>query len=97
MSTLAAPLQTPQTASLLPKNGRVLIEFPDETLRLADQAARQLQMTRAEFIRHAVRFTLASMEEQQIEAQLEASCRAHAEMNLNLLDEFATADREGWQ
>ena len=75
---------------------RVLIEFPASLLKRADQAARELDKNRSELIRSAVEKMLADMEAKQFEQQLAAAYAANASLGLEIAEEFAPIDREGF-
>jgi metal-responsive CopG/Arc/MetJ family transcriptional regulator len=75
---------------------RVLIEFPATLLKRADQAARELSKNRSELIRTAVEKMLADMEAKEFEQQLAAAYTANAPLSLEITEEFAHIDREGF-
>jgi metal-responsive CopG/Arc/MetJ family transcriptional regulator len=75
---------------------RVLIEFPASLLKRADQAARELDKNRSELIRSAVEKMLADMEAKQFEQRLAAAYAANASLSLEITEEFAHIDREGF-
>jgi metal-responsive CopG/Arc/MetJ family transcriptional regulator len=75
---------------------RVLIEFPASLLKRADQAARELSKNRSELIRTAVENLLTEMEAKQLEQQLAAAYAANAALSLEITEEFAHIDREGF-
>ena len=79
-----------------PRKERVLIEFPANLLQRADQAARELSQNRSELIRGAVEKLLAGMEAKRLEQQLAAAYTANAALSLEIADEFAHVDREGF-
>ncbi len=80
-----------------PSRERVLIEFPAEALRRADEAARASGASRSEFIRSAVEARLDAIAEEQFERELEQSYKTNAEFNLKILKEFEHVDREAWE
>ena len=80
-----------------PLRERVLIEFPAEALRRADEAARASGSSRSEFIRSAVEARLDAIAEEQFERELEKSYKANAEFNLKILKEFEHVDGEAWE
>jgi metal-responsive CopG/Arc/MetJ family transcriptional regulator len=75
---------------------RVLIEFPASLLKRADQAARELDKNRSELIRTAVEKMLAEMEAKEFEQKLAAAYTANAPLSLEIAEEFAHIDREGF-
>lgn len=93
--TAAAPALPKRTAARAGRE-RVLVEFPSTLLRRADAAAAKLEKNRSELIRAAVERLLEGMEKERFEAELAAAYAANAPMNLNLADEFAHIDKEGF-
>lgn len=79
-----------------PRKERVLVEFPEGLLRRADAAARKLEKNRSELIRTAVERLILEMETKQFELELAAGYAANARMTLELADEFAVVDQEGF-
>jgi len=75
---------------------RVLIEFPASLLKRADQAARELSKNRSELIRTAVEKMLAEMEAKQLEQELAVAYAANAALGLEMAEEFAHIDSEGF-
>jgi metal-responsive CopG/Arc/MetJ family transcriptional regulator len=75
---------------------RVLVEFPASLLKRADHAARELSKNRSELIRSAVEKMLAEMDAKQLEQQLAAAYAANATLSLEMAEEFAHIDREGF-
>jgi Arc/MetJ-type ribon-helix-helix transcriptional regulator len=75
---------------------RVLVEFPISLLERTDDAAAKLEKNRSELIRTAVEKLLEEMEKAKFEAELAAAYAANAQMNLELVEEFANVDREGF-
>jgi metal-responsive CopG/Arc/MetJ family transcriptional regulator len=73
---------------------RVLVEFPESLLRRADEAARKMHKNRSELIRTAVECHLNEIEARRFEQELAAAYVANADMNLELIEEFAHVDRE---
>jgi len=80
----------------LPNKERVLIEFPSNLLKRADQAARELDKNRSELIRSAVEMLLADMDAKRLEQQLAAAYKANANLSLEITNEFAHVDSEGF-
>jgi len=76
---------------------RVLIEFPANLLERTDRAAAALEKNRSELIRAAVEQLLDGMERKKFEAELAAAYAANARTNLDLAEEFAHVDREGFE
>ena len=75
---------------------RVRVEFPENLLRRADEAARKLDKNRSELIRTAVEQLLEEMETKRFEQELAAAYTANAPMSLEILEEFVHVDREGF-
>ena len=84
--------QTP----LPPPKERVLIEFPASLLKRADKAARELDQNRSELIRGAVEKLLADMDAKRLEQQLAAAYKANAALSLEITEDFAHVDSEGF-
>jgi metal-responsive CopG/Arc/MetJ family transcriptional regulator len=78
-----------------PRKERILIEFPENLLKRADEAARKLEKNRSELIRTAVEQMLANMETKQFELELAAAYTANAQMSREIMEEFVHVDREG--
>jgi len=91
-----AQARTRATLPTPPRKERVLIEFPSNLLKRADQAARELDQNRSELIRSAVEKLLADMEAKRLEQQLAAAYKANAALSLEITNEFADVDREGF-
>jgi metal-responsive CopG/Arc/MetJ family transcriptional regulator len=85
-----------KNAAARPRRERVLIEFPETLLRRADEAARKMEKNRSELIRTAVEQLLEGLETKRFEMELAAAYTANAQSNLELADEFALVDREGF-
>ena len=85
-----------RSGTLRARKERVLIEFPGDLLKRADEAARKLDKNRSELIRTAVEQLLNEMETKRFERELAAAYAANAQMNLELAEEFAHVDREGF-
>jgi len=75
---------------------RVLVEFPENLLKRADDAARRMDKNRSELIRTAVEQMLDEMETKQFELELAAAYRANAPASLEIMEEFVHVDREGF-
>ena len=75
---------------------RILVEFPENLLKRADDAARRLDKNRSELIRTAVERMLDEMEKKQFELELAAAYTANAPMSQEIMDEFVQLDREGF-
>jgi CopG family transcriptional regulator/antitoxin EndoAI len=75
---------------------RLLIEFPSALLARADKAAAKLEKNRSELIRSAVERMLDEFEKKELDEQLALAYAANGRINLELLEEFQNADREGW-
>lgn len=75
---------------------RVLVEFPEGLLQRTDEAAGRLAKNRSELIRTAVEKLLEAEEKRRFEIELAAAYAANSQMNLDLIEEFASVDREGF-
>ncbi len=73
---------------------RVLVEFPENLLKRADEVAREMKMSRSELIRSAVEQRLKEIEIKKFEQELAEGYIANAEMNLALVEEFKHVDSE---
>jgi metal-responsive CopG/Arc/MetJ family transcriptional regulator len=80
-----------------PAKSRVLIEFPTEALRQADQAAQAAGVSRSQFIRSAVEAHLDAIAIENFERELEASYKANADFNREIMKEWEHVDREAWR
>jgi metal-responsive CopG/Arc/MetJ family transcriptional regulator len=80
-----------------PLKERILLEFPAALMRRAEEAARTVGVSRSEFIRTAVEARLEAIAEVEFERELEESCKANAEFNLQILKEFEHVDRDAWK
>lgn len=87
---------SPKSRSVRAGRERVLVEFPVSLLERTDNAATKLEKNRSELIRTAVEKLLEDMERAKFEAELAAAYAANAQMNLELVKEFADVDREGF-
>ncbi|MGD0735146.1 MAG: ribbon-helix-helix protein, CopG family [Terracidiphilus sp.] len=79
-----------------PRKERVLIEFPGDLLKRADEAARKLEKNRSELIRTAVEQLLDSIETKRFEEELASAYAANARLSAEIADEFSHVDREGF-
>jgi metal-responsive CopG/Arc/MetJ family transcriptional regulator len=75
---------------------RILVEFPENLLKRADDAARRMDKNRSELIRTAVERLLEEMETKQFELELAAAYKANAPMSQEIMREFVHVDREGF-
>jgi len=75
---------------------RLLIEFPTALLARTDKAAEKLEKNRSELIRSAVERMLDDLEKAELDEQLALAYATNGRINLELLEEFKSADREGW-
>ena len=76
---------------------RVLIEFPVDALRQADEAAHAAGISRSEFIRSAVAERLDQIAIENFEQELGESYKANAEFNRQIMKEWEHVDREAWR
>jgi len=82
--------------SARPTKERVLVEFPAELLKRADEAARKLEKNRSELIRTAVEQLIDSIETKRFEQELASAYQANAGLAAKLSEEFSHIDREGF-
>jgi metal-responsive CopG/Arc/MetJ family transcriptional regulator len=75
---------------------RVLVEFPENLLRRADEAARRMAKNRSELIRTAVEQLLEHEETKQFELKLADGYMANARLSAEIAEEFIHVDREGF-
>ena len=75
---------------------RLLIEFPSALLARADKVAAKLEKNRSELIRSAVEEMLDEFEKRELDEQLALAYSANGRLNLELVEEFKSADAEGW-
>jgi len=92
MSVVAVP----KGRAARPGRERVLVEFSDSLLKRTDEAVGKIAKNRSELIRTAVEQLLDRMEKKEFEKELAAAYAANAEMSLELAEEFAHVDREGF-
>jgi metal-responsive CopG/Arc/MetJ family transcriptional regulator len=92
-----APAPNPNVAPVVrPRKERVLIEFPENLLKSADDAARRMDKNRSELIRTAVERLLDEIETRQFELELAAAYSANAPVSREIMEEFVHVDREGF-
>jgi metal-responsive CopG/Arc/MetJ family transcriptional regulator len=75
---------------------RILVEFPENLLKRADDAARRMDKNRSELIRTAVERMLEELETKQFELELAAAYKANAPISQEIMEEFVHVDREGF-
>ena len=75
---------------------RVLVEFPGNLLKRADDAARKLGKNRSELIRVAVEQLLDEMETKRFKLELAAAYTANSQMSREIMEEFVHVDSEGF-
>jgi metal-responsive CopG/Arc/MetJ family transcriptional regulator len=85
-----------QPLVLRARKERVLVEFPGNLLKRADDAARKLGKNRSELIRVAVEQLLDEMEAKRFERELAAAYTANAQMSREIMEEFVHVDSEGF-
>ena len=95
-SRKAAAVEVNARTRVRAERERVLIEFPSSLLERADRAAAALGKNRSELVRTAVEQLLDAIERRKFEAELAAAYAANSRMNLDLVEEFAHVDREGF-
>jgi len=86
----------PKPLSVRARKERVLVEFPENLLKRADEAARKMEKNRSELIRTAVEKLLEEMETKQFELELAAGYKANARLSAEIAEEFVHVDREGF-
>jgi len=74
----------------------ILVEFPENLLKRADDAARRMDKNRSELIRTAVERMLEELETKQFELELAAAYKANAPISQEIMGEFVHVDREGF-
>lgn len=72
-----------------------MIEFPSALLARADRAAAKLGKNRSELVRSAVERMLDELEKRELDEQLALAYAANGRINIELLKEFESPDREG--
>ncbi len=93
---MPAPVLARRITIPRPTKGRVLVEFPENLLKRADEVAQEMKMSRSELIRTAVESRIQEIELKRFEQQLAEGYLANAEMNLALLEEFKHVDNEAF-
>lgn len=78
-----------------PGRNRVIVEFPDELLSAADDAAAERKSNRSQLIRDAVRHFVGQLKRARFEAELADGYRANSEVDRRLNEEFRYVDAEG--
>jgi len=84
---------TPTTAT---KTKRVLVEFPEDLLRQADEMANDLSTDRSKLIRNAVRAFVERKRRAELAKELAEGYRAYAEFDRHVSEEFAHVDVENF-
>ncbi|HEX4007117.1 MAG TPA: ribbon-helix-helix protein, CopG family [Acidobacteriaceae bacterium] len=74
----------------------MLVEFPATLLKMADEAAAMLDKNRSELIRTAVEQYIERLKKKRLEEELASAYVANAAMNLEIAEDFANVDREGF-
>ena len=95
--TLAAQKAPARRDPSYRKKERVLVEFPTNLLKRADEAARKLGKNRSELIRTAVERRLDEIDSNRFENELAGAYAANAAMGRSLCEEFASVDQEGFE
>ena len=86
----------PKAPAVHARKERVLVEFPEDLLRRADEAAREMAKNRSELIRTAVEQLLEEMEAKRFAQDLAAGYKANAQLSAEIAEEFLPVDREGF-
>jgi metal-responsive CopG/Arc/MetJ family transcriptional regulator len=86
----------PKPSVVRARKERVLVEFPENLLKRADDAARRMGKNRSELIRAAVEQMLEEMETKQFELELAAAYQVNAPISQEIMEEFVYVDREGF-
>jgi metal-responsive CopG/Arc/MetJ family transcriptional regulator len=87
---------TPKRSATRAARERVLVEFPATLLKMADEAAAMLDKNRSELIRTAVEQYIERLKKKRLEEELASAYVANAAMNLEIAEDFANVDREGF-
>ncbi|SRR5712691_561496 len=73
---------------------KVIVEFPEDLLRRAEQVASELSTNRSELIRSAVEAYLKARDEAELGKELAEGYRANADLDRQIAQEFAHLDAE---
>jgi metal-responsive CopG/Arc/MetJ family transcriptional regulator len=76
--------------------GRVLVEFPENLLKRADEVAEEMKMSRSELIRTALERRIQEFRTEKFEQELAEGYLVNAEMNRDLVEEFKHVDNEAF-
>ena len=77
-----------------PATKKVIVEFPEDLLRRAEEAASELSTNRSELIRSAVEAYLKARAKAELEKELAEGYRANAGLDQQIAQEFAHLDAE---
>ena len=83
------PVASRTRPSARPTKERVLVEFPAELLKRADEAARKLEKNRSELIRTAVEQLIDSIETKRFEEELASAYQANAGLSSEVIKDFS--------
>ena len=73
---------------------KVAIDFPATLFQETERAAHELSINRSELIRSAVEMYLRLRQREKLERQIAESFRANAELDRQLIEDFAHVDAE---
>jgi metal-responsive CopG/Arc/MetJ family transcriptional regulator len=84
------------TTASVTKTKKILVEFPEDLLRQAEEAASDLSTDRSKLIRSAVRVFLERRKRSQLAKALAEGYQAHAEFDRRVSAEFVHVDSENF-
>jgi metal-responsive CopG/Arc/MetJ family transcriptional regulator len=76
------------------KTRKILVEFPEDLLQQAEQAAQDLSTDRSKLIRNAVRSFLVRRERARVAKALAEGYATHAKFDRQAVAEFDSVDSE---
>jgi metal-responsive CopG/Arc/MetJ family transcriptional regulator len=82
------------TPSAAAKTRKILVEFPEDLLQRAEQAAQDLSTDRSKLIRNAVRAFLKRRERARMAKALAEGYATHASLDRQAVAEFDDVDAE---
>ena len=86
----------PKVPVVRTRKERVLVEFPENLLKRADDTARKMGKNRSELIRTAVEQLIEEVETKRFELELAAAYTANAPLSQEIMKKFTHVDREGF-
>jgi metal-responsive CopG/Arc/MetJ family transcriptional regulator len=84
------------TRATATKTKKILVEFPEDLLQQAEQAASDLSTDRSKLIRNAVRAFLDKRERAQLAKALAEGYQEHADFDRRVSAEFDSVDTENF-